>query len=76
MLTCRPLSAQVYHFCAYAGKLPTGPFLELFSELPGDLYGLLEWLQLRPHHAPLLTTLMGIIQSSNRNHQVIWSPMH
>ncbi len=55
------------------------PFMELFSELPGDIIGLLQWLQLRPHHEPLLTTLMGIMQSSSeidRSHQVIASSTH
>lgn len=55
------------------------PFMELFSELPGDIIGLLQWLQLRPHHESLLTTLMGIMQSSSeidRSHQVIASSTH
>lgn len=67
------LSAQVHRLCEYAGRLPTGPFMEFFSELPSDMLGLLKWLQLRPRHAPLLNTLMDIMESSpetNRGHQV------
>ncbi|CAL8471764.1 g11306 [Coccomyxa elongata] len=63
---------RVHQLCEYAGSLPTGPFMEFFSELPSDILGLLKWLQLRPRHAPLLNTLMEIMEScpeTDRGHQ-------
>ncbi|BDA47954.1 hypothetical protein COCOBI_11-2110 [Coccomyxa sp. Obi] len=51
-------------FCVYAGGLKIGPFMELVSELPGDMDDFMQWLRERPHHETLFNNLKGIIKSS------------